>query len=151
MIDIFIVTRCHKDLLFRSPILLSSMSAFRLVWKCQTQSCDISMRHCFCLHAFKSACNIKMTGVLFSCSSEHFVVCWFAVLDVYVLSTDGQVQDFHFPQSNEDGISIHLSANTVKLNSRNGEPHFKVLKAENRNFLKPGLLHFERPGAYLMS
>ncbi|XP_029683814.1 adhesion G protein-coupled receptor L2 isoform X17 [Takifugu rubripes] len=42
------------------------------------------------------------------------------ILDVYVLSTDGQVQDFKFPQSNEDGISIHLSANTVKLNSRNG-------------------------------
>lgn len=44
-----------------------------------------------------------------------------AVLDVYVLSTDGQVQDFKFPQSNEGGISIQLSANTVKLNSRNGE------------------------------
>lgn len=43
------------------------------------------------------------------------------VLDVYVLSTDGQVQDFKFPQSNDEGISIHLSANTVKLNSRNGE------------------------------
>lgn len=43
------------------------------------------------------------------------------VLDVYVLSTDGQVQDFKFPQSNDGGISIQLSANTVKLNSRNGE------------------------------
>ena len=44
-----------------------------------------------------------------------------AVLDVYVLSTDGQVQDFKFPQSSKGGISIQLSANTVKLNSRNGE------------------------------
>ncbi|XP_060889661.1 adhesion G protein-coupled receptor L2 isoform X13 [Labrus mixtus] len=42
------------------------------------------------------------------------------ILDVYVLSTDGQVQDFKFPQSSKDGISIQLSANTVKLNSRNG-------------------------------
>ncbi|XP_028301523.1 adhesion G protein-coupled receptor L2 isoform X25 [Gouania willdenowi] len=42
------------------------------------------------------------------------------ILDVYVLSTDGQVQDFKFPQSSKGGISIHLSANTVKLNSRNG-------------------------------
>uniref|UniRef100_A0A671Z2G6 Adhesion G protein-coupled receptor L2 n=1 Tax=Sparus aurata TaxID=8175 RepID=A0A671Z2G6_SPAAU len=42
------------------------------------------------------------------------------ILDVYVLSTDGQVQDFKFPQSSRDGISIQLSANTVKLNSRNG-------------------------------
>uniref|UniRef100_A0A674PRH8 Adhesion G protein-coupled receptor L2 n=1 Tax=Takifugu rubripes TaxID=31033 RepID=A0A674PRH8_TAKRU len=50
------------------------------------------------------------------------------ILDVYVLSTDGQVQDFKFPQSNEDGISIHLSANTVKLNSRNGEPHLRLAK-----------------------
>ncbi|GLD50028.1 adhesion G protein-coupled receptor L2, partial [Lates japonicus] len=35
-------------------------------------------------------------------------------------NTDGQVQDFKFPQSSQDGISIQLSANTVKLNSRNG-------------------------------
>ncbi|KAM9385095.1 adhesion G protein-coupled receptor L2 isoform 5-T5 [Pholidichthys leucotaenia] len=42
------------------------------------------------------------------------------ILDVYVLSTDGQVQDFKFPQSGKSGISIQLSANTVKLNSRNG-------------------------------
>uniref|UniRef100_A0A8C5ALV6 Adhesion G protein-coupled receptor L2 n=1 Tax=Gadus morhua TaxID=8049 RepID=A0A8C5ALV6_GADMO len=43
------------------------------------------------------------------------------ILDVYVLSTDGQVQDFKFPQFSKEGISIQLSANTVKLNSRNGE------------------------------
>ncbi|XP_023809933.1 adhesion G protein-coupled receptor L2 isoform X13 [Oryzias latipes] len=42
------------------------------------------------------------------------------ILDVYVLSTDGPVQDFKFPQSSKNGISIQLSANTVKLNSRNG-------------------------------
>lgn len=48
-------------------------------------------------------------------------LCASAVLDVYVLSTDGQVQDFKFPQSSKGGVSIQLSANTVKLNSRNGE------------------------------
>ncbi|XP_031430569.1 adhesion G protein-coupled receptor L2 isoform X22 [Clupea harengus] len=42
------------------------------------------------------------------------------ILDVYVLSTDGQVQDFKFPQTTKGGVSIQLSANTVKLNSRNG-------------------------------
>ncbi|MGH0154611.1 UNVERIFIED_CONTAM: hypothetical protein FKN15_036119, partial [Acipenser sinensis] len=43
------------------------------------------------------------------------------ILDVYVLSTDGvQVKDFRFPQPSKGGISIQLSANTVKLNSRNG-------------------------------
>ncbi|XP_036378794.1 adhesion G protein-coupled receptor L2 isoform X3 [Megalops cyprinoides] len=42
------------------------------------------------------------------------------ILDVYVLSTDGQVQDFRFPQTSKGGISIQLSSNTVKLNSRNG-------------------------------
>ncbi|KAI1891975.1 hypothetical protein AGOR_G00149240 [Albula goreensis] len=42
------------------------------------------------------------------------------ILDVYVLSTDGQVQDFRFPQTSKGGISIQLTANTVKLNSRNG-------------------------------
>ncbi|TRY86708.1 hypothetical protein DNTS_032380, partial [Danionella cerebrum] len=42
------------------------------------------------------------------------------VLDVYVLSTDGQIQDFKFPQSSKRGASIQLSANMVKLNSKNG-------------------------------
>ncbi|KAL7880648.1 hypothetical protein SRHO_G00029020 [Serrasalmus rhombeus] len=42
------------------------------------------------------------------------------MLDVYVLSTDGHVQDFRFPQSSKGGATIQLSANTVKLNSKNG-------------------------------
>lgn len=42
------------------------------------------------------------------------------VLDVYVLSTDGQMQDFRFPQTSKVGASIQLSANTVKVNSKNG-------------------------------
>ncbi|KAM6948933.1 adhesion G protein-coupled receptor L2b.1 [Aplochiton taeniatus] len=42
------------------------------------------------------------------------------MLDVYVLSTDGQVQDFRFPQSSKGGASIQLSSNTVKVNSKNG-------------------------------
>ncbi|XP_066538201.1 adhesion G protein-coupled receptor L2-like isoform X4 [Hoplias malabaricus] len=42
------------------------------------------------------------------------------MLDVYVLSTDGHVQDFRFPQISKGGATIQLSANTVKLNSKNG-------------------------------
>ncbi|XP_051556558.1 adhesion G protein-coupled receptor L2-like isoform X4 [Myxocyprinus asiaticus] len=42
------------------------------------------------------------------------------MLDVYVLSTDGQIQDFRFPQTSKRGAAIQLSANTVKLNSKNG-------------------------------
>ena len=44
-----------------------------------------------------------------------------SVLDVYVLSTDGQVQDFRFPQTSKGGASLRLSSNTVKINSKNGE------------------------------
>ncbi|XP_061594382.1 adhesion G protein-coupled receptor L2 isoform X5 [Cololabis saira] len=47
------------------------------------------------------------------------------ILDVYVLSTDGQVQDFKFPQSSKNGVSIQLTANTVKLATRNG--HAKLV------------------------
>nr|XP_021322317.1 adhesion G protein-coupled receptor L2 isoform X1 [Danio rerio] len=42
------------------------------------------------------------------------------MLDVYVLSTDGQIQDFRFPQTSKRGATIQLSANMVKLNSKNG-------------------------------
>uniref|UniRef100_A0A8C6SAI1 Adhesion G protein-coupled receptor L2b, tandem duplicate 1 n=1 Tax=Neogobius melanostomus TaxID=47308 RepID=A0A8C6SAI1_9GOBI len=42
------------------------------------------------------------------------------MLDVYVISTDGQVQDFRFPQSSKGGSFLQLSANTVKANSKNG-------------------------------
>ncbi|KAJ8012171.1 hypothetical protein DPEC_G00065910 [Dallia pectoralis] len=42
------------------------------------------------------------------------------ILEVYVLSTDGQVHDFRFPQTSKCGASIQLSANTVKVNSKNG-------------------------------
>ncbi|KAF3699417.1 Adhesion G protein-coupled receptor L2 [Channa argus] len=42
------------------------------------------------------------------------------MLEVYVLSTDGQVQDFRFPQSSKGGASLQLSSNTVKVNSKNG-------------------------------
>ncbi|KAJ8371788.1 hypothetical protein AAFF_G00302120 [Aldrovandia affinis] len=40
--------------------------------------------------------------------------------DVYVLSTEGQVQDLRFPQTSKTGVSIQLSSNTVKLNSKSG-------------------------------
>ncbi|XP_041848269.1 adhesion G protein-coupled receptor L2-like isoform X5 [Melanotaenia boesemani] len=42
------------------------------------------------------------------------------MLDVYVLSTDGQVQDFKFPQNSKGGATLTLSSNTVKVNSKNG-------------------------------
>ncbi|XP_029970394.1 adhesion G protein-coupled receptor L2b.1 isoform X3 [Salarias fasciatus] len=42
------------------------------------------------------------------------------MLDVYVLSTDGQVQDFRFPQTNKGGATLQLSSNNVKVNSKNG-------------------------------
>ncbi|KAJ8273969.1 hypothetical protein COCON_G00085940 [Conger conger] len=42
------------------------------------------------------------------------------ILDVYVLSTEGQVQDLRFPHTSQPGASIQLSSNTVKLNSRSG-------------------------------
>uniref|UniRef100_A0A4W3IH16 Adhesion G protein-coupled receptor L2 n=1 Tax=Callorhinchus milii TaxID=7868 RepID=A0A4W3IH16_CALMI len=42
------------------------------------------------------------------------------VLEVGVLSTEGQDQDFKFPQGNMGGNSIQLSVNTVKQNSRTG-------------------------------
>uniref|UniRef100_A0A8C9X5B3 Si:ch1073-186i23.1 n=1 Tax=Sander lucioperca TaxID=283035 RepID=A0A8C9X5B3_SANLU len=42
------------------------------------------------------------------------------MLDVYVLSTDGQVQDFRFPQTSKGAASLQLSSNTVKVNSKNG-------------------------------
>ncbi|XP_036612923.1 adhesion G protein-coupled receptor L2 isoform X5 [Trichosurus vulpecula] len=42
------------------------------------------------------------------------------VLEVAVVSTEGQVQDLKFPQGNKGSSSIQLSANTVKQNSRNG-------------------------------
>lgn len=62
-----------------------------------------------------------------------FPLCTFAVLDVYVLSTDGQVQDFKFPQSSKGGVSIQLSANTVKLNSRNGKLFLTYKKKQKKN------------------
>ncbi|XP_075038076.1 adhesion G protein-coupled receptor L2 isoform X8 [Mixophyes fleayi] len=42
------------------------------------------------------------------------------ILEVAVLSTEGQVQELKFPQGNKGGNLIQLSANTVKQNSRNG-------------------------------
>ncbi|XP_063154254.1 adhesion G protein-coupled receptor L2 isoform X11 [Candoia aspera] len=42
------------------------------------------------------------------------------VLEVAVLSTEGQVQDLKFPQGNAGSNSIQLSSSTVKQNSRNG-------------------------------
>lgn len=56
------------------------------------------------------------------------------VLDVYVLSTDGQVQDFRFPQTSKGGASLQLSSNTVKVNSKNGEKHLFYVESFNHGF-----------------
>lgn len=53
------------------------------------------------------------------------------VLEVAVLSTEGQVQDFKFPLGIKGaGSSIQLSANTVKQNSRNGKMKQRFLKID---------------------
>lgn len=82
---------------------------------------------CFLLFLFECKSDSLQTNIpfllfpRFSFPTNLLPLCILAVLDVYVLSTDGQVQDFKFPQSSKSGISIQLSANTVKLNSRNGK------------------------------
>ncbi|XP_043929352.1 adhesion G protein-coupled receptor L2 isoform X6 [Protopterus annectens] len=53
------------------------------------------------------------------------------ILEVAVLSTDGQVQDFKFPQGSTTGNSIQLSASTVKQNSRNGITKLVFILYEN--------------------
>lgn len=76
----------------------------------------------FCFFSFLSLLNWPIfVFFLLSFSNSSPASLLLAVLEVYVLSTDGQVQDFKFPQIGKSGISIQLSANTVKLNSRNGE------------------------------
>lgn len=78
----------------------------------------------FCFFSFlslRNGLNWPILGFLLSFSNSSPASLLLAVLEVYVLSTDGQVQDFKFPQIGKSGISIQLSANTVKLNSRNGE------------------------------
>lgn len=65
------------------------------------------------------------------------------VLDVYVLSTDGQVQDFRFPQTSKGGASLQLSSNTVKVNSKNGEKFFLNVESFNHVFSFFLLLHYK--------
>lgn len=96
-----------------------------------------------CFYAIRSESNcLKCSrSLVLSCyfsnpSSPSFLLL--AVLDVYVLSTDGQVQDFKFPQTSTEGISIQLSANTVKLNSRNGR---LSLKCTEKQIKKEELAH----------
>lgn len=123
----YCVAQCHKDLVFESlicPLVHVNISVSvemsgRALWH--------QYSSLFRFNALGSKSNslkwpISHSPVLssfFSKLSSAFL--HMAVLDVYVLSTDGQVQDFKFPQSSKDGISIQLSANTVKLNSRNGK------------------------------
>ena len=64
----------------------------------------------------------------------------YPVLEVAVLSTEGQVQDFKFPLGIKGaGSSIQLSANTVKQNSRNGKMEQSLLKTD-RFFVQLNLL-----------
>ncbi|XP_067892754.1 adhesion G protein-coupled receptor L2 isoform X2 [Heterodontus francisci] len=51
------------------------------------------------------------------------------VLEVGVLSTEGQVKDLRFPQGYMGGNSIHLSGNTVKQNSRTAKLVFTLYKS----------------------
>ncbi|XP_030063040.1 adhesion G protein-coupled receptor L2 isoform X8 [Microcaecilia unicolor] len=53
------------------------------------------------------------------------------ILEVAVLSTEGQVQDLKFPQGNKGGNVIQLSANTLKLNSRNGQAKLVFILYKN--------------------
>ncbi|XP_055498441.1 adhesion G protein-coupled receptor L2-like [Leucoraja erinacea] len=51
------------------------------------------------------------------------------VLEVGVLSTEGQVKDLKFPQGYMGGNSIHLSGNTIKQNSRTAKLVFTLYKS----------------------
>lgn len=42
-------------------------------------------------------------------------------LEVYVLNTEMEVRDLHFPHSYDSDSTIHLSAATIKQYSRNGQ------------------------------
>nr|XP_033771722.1 adhesion G protein-coupled receptor L2 isoform X7 [Geotrypetes seraphini] len=53
------------------------------------------------------------------------------ILEVAVLSTEGQVQDLKFPQGGKGGNVIQLSANTLKLNSRNGQAKLVFILYKN--------------------
>lgn len=61
---------------------------------------------------------VSYTSLFFTSSLTS---CLISVLDVHVLSTDGQVQDFRFPQTSKGGATLQLSSNTVKVNSKNGK------------------------------
>ncbi|XP_029473875.1 adhesion G protein-coupled receptor L2 isoform X14 [Rhinatrema bivittatum] len=53
------------------------------------------------------------------------------ILEVAVLNTEGQVQDLKFPQGSKEGNLIQLSANTLKLNSRNGQAKLVFILYKN--------------------
>lgn len=67
-------------------------------------------------------CNLAKRVSLHSPFLTLFFPLVCLVLDVAVLSTEGQVQDLRFPQAGKGGNWIQLSARTMKQNSRNGEP-----------------------------
>ncbi|XP_076868662.1 adhesion G protein-coupled receptor L3 isoform X3 [Brachyhypopomus gauderio] len=52
-------------------------------------------------------------------------------LEVARLSTDGNLADLTFPQSEASGNSIHLSANTLKQQGRNGEIRMALVLYKN--------------------
>ncbi|KAG9259923.1 adhesion G protein-coupled receptor L3-like isoform X1 [Astyanax mexicanus] len=52
-------------------------------------------------------------------------------LEVARLSTDGNLVDLSFPQSESSGNSIHLSANTLKQHGRNGEIRMALVLYKN--------------------
>lgn len=80
--------------------------------------------------------NVSLYKEMYKADSEQKCILLLVsvVLEVAVLSTEGQVQDLKFPQGNAGGNSIQLSSSTVKQNSRNGTSLltvcFKVLQLQ---------------------
>lgn len=82
---------------------------------------------------------------------SSFIPLPHAVLEVAVLSTEGQVQDFKFPLGIKGaGSSIQLSANTVKQNSRNGKVE-RSLKTDRLFFFVVVVVHINLSGLKMLS
>lgn len=70
---------------------------------------------------YKTNINVKISAMLRSISVWRVCVCvCVSELEVARLSTDGNLADLTFPQSELHGNSIQLSASTLKQHGRNG-------------------------------
>lgn len=78
-------------------------------------------------------------------TSRLCIVCvCFAELEVARLSTDGNLADLTFPQSEQHGNSIQLSASTLRQHGRNGT-------REISHSLLLLLSHFKGPCTYRLT